>query len=150
MVRPPPTSSTTVEQVSKSQPIGIGAVLGAPSGITAEFWRANHQSIDAGVAFGYFGYSMLYGDYLFHYPYAFKSSEFSPYFGPGLFVANSYYGYLYNSAYSVFIGLRLNAGVQWFPKGVPVGIFAEVGPGLALVPFGFPLMSGGVGARYFF
>ena len=132
---------TTMETVTKQHPIGLGVMLGAPSAVTGQYWFSPKNSVAAGIA-GYFNYVMGYGDYLYHFPQAFKNPEFSPYVGPGVFISNWLGG--------ASIGARVTMGAQWFPKKLPVGFFLEIAPGITVIPLAFLHFSGGVGARYFF
>src|SRR5215471_20634393 len=49
--------------------IGVGVILGEPTGFTMKYWLARNHAFDLGAAWSFEpdGYFELYGDYLFHF-----------------------------------------------------------------------------------
>jgi hypothetical protein len=130
---------------------GLGLILGEPTGLTAKFWKNQDRAIDAGLAFSFDRFVFLYSDYLFH----FKSiSGIRPYagIGGGLLISsgNKNGKYFDNRDGSVGIGVRIPLGGEWFIPDAPFGIFAELVPGIGLVPSTYGFFQGGIGARFYF
>jgi hypothetical protein len=141
---------------------GIGVILGEPTGFTGKFWIEKDRAIDAGLAFSFNSFFLLYGDYLFHFRRAFGSSteflrDLVPYAGLGaelFFAENSTKGsgayYTSTSGSSVGFGVRIPLGAEWMIPRAPLGIFVELVPGVGLIPGTFGFIQGGIGARFYF
>lgn len=144
-----------------SKTTGVGVILGSPTGLTAKFWSASDQAIDAGLAYSFSEFMLIYGDYLFHFPGLFGSStqfvrELKPYFGVGgaFFFSTDGSGgrkrrYSDDST-SAGLGLRVPFGAEWLPATAPLGVFLELVPGVGLAPGTTAFLDGGVGVRYYF
>lgn len=139
--------------------IGLGAMFGEPTGLTLKSWTSRRTAFDVGVAYSFSGFFEILGDYLWHFPGAFAnasrgrvSSEFVPYVGIGVEAffdtedANA--GGRRDSSNAGF-GLRLPLGLEFLPTGAPLGVFAEIVPGLGLAPATFGFLEGVVGARFY-
>lgn len=146
-----------------SGPLGLGIILGDPTGFTGKYWTGPRSALDFGLAFAFGDYFLLYGDYLYHFPGAFgASSEFArgltPYFGIGGLVAVSTDDRTRHDRRVVFrdtdssvgLGLRIPVGLEWKAPDVPVGVFGELVPGMSVAPNTDAFLEGGIGARYYF
>jgi hypothetical protein len=129
---------------AQSKGFGLGVIFGEPTGVSLKQWVSSQNAIDAGIAWSFKGdgYLHIHGDYLWHFPQAINSEQrFVPYAGIG--------GRLGFSS-DVVLGVRGVGGLAWWPKGVPLDVFAELAPVFDLAPStDFDLM-GGIGVRYFF
>jgi hypothetical protein len=130
---------------------GFGLILGEPTGLTAKFWNSPDRAIDGGLAFSFDRFVFLYADYLFH----FKSySGIRPYAGIGggfLIASGSKKGKYFEEQDGSFgLGIRIPIGAEWFIPEAPFGIFAEIVPGIGLVPSTYGFFQGGIGARFYF
>ena len=145
----------------ENNPTGLGVIFGEPTGFTAKFWMPEHQAIDAGLAFSLSSYVLIYSDYLFHFPGVFgNSTEFtramSPYVGVGAEIIISENSVRTNNHYfdtpgsSTGLGIRIPLGIEWALKTMPIGIFAELVPGMGITPGTYGFFQGGVGARWYF
>jgi hypothetical protein len=143
-------------------PFGLGVVLGAPTAITGKYWTNRDNAIDFGISFGSSYNILVYGDYLWHYPGYFGHSskfisELNAYLGlgAGLFSWGSgYYGdrpYGWRT-YSGDTGfyVRVPLGAEWYAHRPPIGVFAELAPGLSVIPGIGVTIDAGIGARYYF
>jgi len=142
---------TAQSHASVSRTHGLGIILGEPTGLTAKFWTKPDRAVDAGVAFSFDRFVFLYGDYLFH----FKSySGVRPYAGIGLGMlissGDSKGKYFSDTRNSVGLGVRIPLGAEWLIPNAPFGVFAELVPGLGLVPGTYGFFQGGIGARFYF
>jgi hypothetical protein len=149
-------SSTTPP--SKSS---LGIILGEPSGLTGKFWTAQDRAIDAGLAFSFNSFFLVYSDYLFHFygsiphsdrfmrtldPYVGVGGEF--FFSEGGHASGNHYFDTSDSSFG--LGIRVPLGAEWFIPRAPLGIFVELVPGLGVIPGTFGFLQGGIGARYYF
>ena len=148
----------------QSGDVGLGAVFGEPTGLTLKLWRSHRHAFDIALSYSFFDFFEIAGDYLWHFPAAVSqltdgkvSDEFVPYIGIGgllLFDTSDNpsraTGLRSQRRSAVAFGLRIPAGLEFLPHGTPLGIFAELTPGLGLAPTTFGFLEGGVGARYYF
>ena len=134
--------------------LGIGIILGEPTGITAKLYIKDDQAIQAAVGSAFVGGGLqVSGDYVFH-PYILQSRPsfvLPVYVGPGVRLID-YTNGRDNSSFA--IGARLVGGLLFDFKDVPLDAFIEVagvleyefkdgkGAGLAL--------NAGAGVRYYF
>lgn len=130
-----------------AQGLGIGVMVGEPTGLSFKAWMAGNRAVDAafGWSLGSSGWFYMHTDYLFH------SRTFRESVEGGLPV---YYGFgarvlLHSSADSKF-GLRVPLGLDLFVADGRIDLFIELAPVLDFVPktqFG---LTGGLGARFYF
>jgi len=132
--------------------LGIGIILGEPTGVTAKLYLKDDQAIQAaaGSAFISGGLSLT-ADYVFH-PLILQTRDsyvLPVYIGPGVRLID----YTNGRASSTFaLGLRAVAGLLFDFKTVPLDAFIEVG-GVLEYDFtkGFGLgLNAGAGIRYYF
>lgn len=140
-----------------SRQFGAGIILGAPSGLVGKYWVQSDRAFDMGLAFYFGDLILVYGDYLFHFPHTFKSSEkfvnqLVPYVGVGA-AAIFWTGYprrYLDTAGGFGLGVRIPLGIEWRPSDPPLGVFVELAPGVGIIPGTFGFLQGGIGARYYF
>lgn len=134
--------------------IGIGLILGEPTGISAKLYLKDDQAIQAAAGSAFIGGGLqVHADYVFH-PFILQQREsfvLPVYFGPGVRVID--YSNGRDSNY-LALGLRGVAGLLFDFKSVPLDAFIEVagvleyrfadgkGGGIAL--------NAGAGVRYYF
>lgn len=138
--------------------IGLGLIIGEPTGISAKVWTSNENAFDFGLGWSIgkdrIGNSngndngvsrvRIHADYLWHSFDALHTSGRLPlYYGFGARFNSGSEG---NSSEAI----RTVLGITWMPQEMPIDVFLEVVPSLQLAPsrgFGF---DAGIGARYFF
>ena len=142
--------------------LGLGIILGEPTGFTGKYWMKSDEATDFGLTYSFNSFLLIYGDYLWHFHNAFANTDLegaslSPYVGGGLtlFVStddNRKDGKLFtdDSTSDVGLGIRVPLGIEWRPVRPPIGVFAEIVPGMGFIPDIFLFFQGGVGIRYFF
>lgn len=134
--------------------IGVGIVIGEPTGICARLYLKDDQAIQAAVGAAFIGGGFqIHADYAFH-PYVLQSREafvLATYVGPGVRVIQ--YSDGRDDSY-IALGLRAVGGLLFDFKNNPLDAFIEVsgvleyrfkdgeGAGLAL--------NAGAGVRYYF
>jgi len=160
-----PAHSATPAKIGVERGLGLGIILGEPTGFTGKTWQGqgSKRAIDFGLAYSFGSFVLVYGDYLFHFPGAFKGSsrerflaELSPYVGVGGVLLIATGGpkadrkYFAASTSSIGLSFRIPLGVEWLPADPPLGVFVEVVPGVGFVPRTFALLQAGIGIRYYF
>lgn len=134
--------------------LGVGLILGEPTGITAKLYLKDDQAIQAAVGFAFFGGGLqAHADYVFH-PFILqqRASFVLPFYvGPGVRLISYDDG---RDDRSFAVGLRAVAGLLFDFKEIPLDVFVEVG-GVFEYWFrdgeGFnPALNAAAGARYYF
>jgi len=134
--------------------LGVGIILGEPTGITAKLYLRDDRAIQAAVGSAFIGGGLqLHADYLFH-PYILQSrpSYVLPFYvGPGTRLI-SYDNGRAGNAFA--FGARGVAGLLFDFKNVPLDAFIEVA---AVLEYEFSDGAGfgikfnaGAGVRYYF
>lgn len=134
--------------------LGVGIILGEPTGITAKLYLKDDQAIQAAVGSAFIGGGLqLHADYVFH-PYILQtrpSFVLPVYVGPGLRLID-YTNGRDNSSFA--IGLRVVGGLLFDFKEVPIDAFIEVA---GVLEYEFKAGAGaglklnaGAGVRYYF
>ncbi|MGA9365601.1 MAG: hypothetical protein WBW16_14660 [Bacteroidota bacterium] len=126
--------SNAAEGISRTRGhVGIGVVLGEPTGITGKYWLSSRTAID-----GAFGYSFgdrfrISVDYLVQATAA-DSPDFLFYYGLGGAMAGDR-GYIAKSRRSDFaLGARGVIGVSYLFKRAPLDAFLEIAPIIFIAP----------------
>ena len=138
--------------------LGLGLVLGTPSGISARIATGNSNSIN--VILGYDvnqndnryyrnnccndrGVLYMGADYVwYNYNLIHVSQGRLPlYYGPGVNVVISDYS---------SIGIRGVVGLEYQFANAPFDLFLEIGPGVNIIPNTAVGVDAGFGGRYFF
>ena len=125
--------------------IGLGLIIGEPTGLSAKLWTSERTAVDAAVAWSFYAPPRfhIHSNFLIHNYDLFSvaSGELPLYFGAGAYMA-------FSSDFG--LGLRAPVGIAYHFEAVPVELFAEIAPGLALLPGINFYFGGGTGARYYF
>jgi hypothetical protein len=147
---------------ARGGPLGLGIVLGEPTGFTGKLRQGPANSIDFGLAWALSDYFLLYSDYLWEFPGGFGRStpfvsQLSPYIGLGGILAFStndnwredrkFFGH-HDS--SIGLGVRIPLGIAWNVPTAPLEVFLELVPGIAIIPGTDAFLQAGIGVRYFF
>lgn len=145
---------TTVAHAEEKGTLGVGIILGEPTGISAKLYLKDDQALQGALGFAFYGGGIhVHADYVFH-PLILqdKPSFVLPFYvGPGVRVIDYRSGR--DHAY-LAVGLRAVAGLLFDFKEVPLDAFIEVG---GVLEYGFGDGHGGdialnigAGARYYF
>ncbi len=135
--------STNVAKAQSTR-IGIGIILGSPTGFSMKFKlnRINALAFNAGWSFGHDEKLHLTGDYLFHFPEAFpESPDFVPYVGLGG-------RFIISDPGEDKLGVRFGGGLEYTYE--PFGFFLELFPVINIIPKTDFDLEGGIGARIYF
>jgi hypothetical protein len=125
--------------------IGAGLILGEPTGLTAKVWLEKGLALDAAVAWSFLDESALYihSNALYHFRVLDTTGGnfLTPYVGGGA---------AFRFQDDLNIGLRIPVGISWLLDAAPVEIFAEIAPGVGIIPETDLELGAGIGARYYF
>lgn len=146
------TSLTNHSPPTTNGSLGLGLMLGDPTGVDLKYWLSGSNALHFGFAYSFNDYTELMGSYLWEFPRAFgprAKNQFVPYVGVGgaLFYSTTEHPY-YGSSSAAF-GVRIPLGVEYLPHGAPLGITAELAPGVGLVPSTFGFFQGFLGIRVY-
>ena len=123
--------------------LGIGIILGEPTGLSAKLWTTEDMAMDAGLAWSFTGtgYVRIHTDLLWHRRVFDVGTGSMPlYYGLGakLLLASE-----------LGLGIRIPAGLAYQFESAPIDIFVELVPGLNLLPATTLDVVLALGARYF-
>lgn len=125
--------------------LGVGVLLGEPTGISVKKWNNQRSAFDLGVAWSFVGSNdriHLHADYLLHsWISDIKKGELAFYYGIGgrMVFSND-----------PTVGVRIPFGLNYMIEDAPVGLFAEAVPILDLTPATEFNGNGAIGVRYYF
>lgn len=153
--------SVRASSVGQTRKVGVGVVLGQPSGVTVKYHLTAMHAFAAQIGIGWLdGYHFRANfDYNLHITVA-RTAEFDIpiYFGAGL----SLFGWFeYHRWYfwggdegqyrsQVGFGLRVPVGVSLNLNKVPLEAFGEIAGGFGFFPRLGGYLDGVVGVRYYF
>lgn len=131
--------------------IGLGIILGEPTGLSGKLWTGKTTAFDAGLAWSFVGggFLQIHGDFLFHNFNLFQveTGKMALYYGFGGRVR------LANNATvgsETIVSARVPIGLSYQFEKTAIELFLEVVPMLDLIPETAVGIGGGAGFRYFF
>ena len=131
---------------AQDEGFGLGLIIGEPTGLSAKVWTSERTAVDAALAWSFYGHGgwiHIHSNFLMHNFDLFPVSKgrLPLYYGAGAYLS---------FAPDLKMGIRAPVGVAYHFEEIPLELFAELAPGLALLPgIGF-YFGGGTGARYYF
>ena len=131
--------------VGSARKVGIGFILGEPTGLSGKYWLTHTDAVDFGAAWSFVHEAsfQLHADYLFHDFSVFHPSEgrMPLYYGIG--------GRL-RFSHASRLGVRGVLGLNYMFDTAPVDAFVELAPVLDIAPKTEFNLMGGIGVRFFF
>jgi hypothetical protein len=129
-----------------SKNLGVGVMVGEPTGLTLKSWFNERNAFDAGLAwsFGRYDAIHIHADYLWHSYSVFNDIEEGTlplYYGIG---ARAVFG-----EDDSVIGARIPLGLNYLFEEAPIGMFLEVAPVVNLIPETDLDVNGGLGVRVY-
>jgi len=125
--------------------VGLGIILGQPTGVSLKAWTARNQAVDVAVAWAFDKEEAIHvhADYLFHNFRLFRveKGQFVLYYGIGCRV---------KAESRTRFGIRIPIGLSYLFEDAPLEIFFELGPIMDVSPRTVFRMTTGVGIRYYF
>jgi len=130
--------------------LGLGVIIGAPTGLSLKFWQSSRTALDLALAWD-FGkdYLHLHGDYLYHFPLEIEGVSRSTFcwnlgIGARLRFKNN------GDGEDDIFGVRFVGGLEFLPREVPLDVFLEIAPVLNIIKSTDVDLEGGIGIRYNF
>lgn len=124
--------------------LGLGIIIGEPTGFSAKSWLSSHDAIDAGVAWSISNnWLHIHADYLRH---SFDLIDVDKGRLPLYFGLGAKIGF----GNDIMIAARVPVGLDYLFDGSPFDIFVEIVPGFVILPDTKFDIGGGIGARYWF
>lgn len=128
--------------------LGVGVMLGAPTGLSSKIWLSPRGAVDATVGWDFVESDVVFHTgYLYHFPIDIPQGLFAPYIGAGAYVGYDF-GTYEAEPDSFFLAARIPIGLEYAYKSL--GFFAEINP----IPYVYPAIGfsigGGIGLRYYF
>ncbi len=125
--------------------LGVGVIIGDPTGISLKYWKSAEQAYQFGGAWSFVGEGAvhLYGDFLLHYTHVIQQAPvgFRTYLGLG---GRMKFARLFRAGFRIPLGLSYQ-----FPNA-PLDFFLEVVPIMDIIPETRLQLNGGFGIRYYF
>jgi hypothetical protein len=131
----------SLPEKAKSE-IGIGIMLGDPTGISGKYWLSEKSAVSLGISWSVIKERLtLLGSYNkeIEIKTEIKEGKFFFYPGVGLFVNIP-------SSFGIYIPL----GLDFNFKKYPINVFFEIDPGIKILPETTFSIFGYIGARYVF
>jgi hypothetical protein len=133
-----------VSAAAASGPLGIGIILGEPTGLSGELWLGNDRVIDGAAAWSFRDDPALHlhADYLFYHFDLFDvtTGRLPLYYGVGGRI---------RFEDDTNVGIRFPVGLEYIFAEAPLDVFVEIAPLLELAPSTDFSLNGAVGIRYF-
>jgi len=130
--------------LAQDKGIGLGIIIGEPTGLSAKLWTSEKIALDAGVAWSFTqnGYIRVHTDILWHKTVIdVETGKLPLYYGVGAkLLLSSELGF----------GIRIPVGLSYQFESIPVDLFVELVPGFDLLPGSRLDLDAALGARYFF
>jgi len=130
---------------SQNKDVGLGIILGEPTGVSFKIWTGNNSAFDGAVAWSFIngGAFHVHADYILH---SFnlihvESGRLPVYYGIGGRIK-----FLDDAG----IGVRVPVGLAYLFDDAPIDIFLEIVPILDLAPKTDFKINAALGGRYFF
>jgi hypothetical protein len=138
--------------VAEPSGVGLGLIMGEPTGFSLKVWTSSHVALDAGLGYSWWRYGQslqVHGDVLFHTNSLTESEDgFLPlYFGVGVRIKMADESHDYPDLRA---GLRIPFGLEYVFARVPVGLFFELVPIIDLTPGTYWGGNSAIGFRYYF
>jgi len=137
--------------VAEPSGMGLGLIMGEPTGLTAKVWTSSHVAFDAAVGYSFWrnGQAIqVHGDMLWHTRSLIQSADgFLPlYIGIGVRAKMAD-----EPDYpDLRVGIRIPFGLEYVFTRVPVGLFLELVPIIDLSPESDWGGNSAIGFRYYF
>lgn len=149
--------ATLATRTNAQDALGVGAIVGEPTGIVIKKWIGADKAFDVAAAWSFSENAsfQLHGDYLIHNFSLLDPDDLKGnlpvYYGIGgrikLKEKNAGSG---RNDEDALIGVRVPLGISYLFADAPVDIFFEIAPILDLVPDTDFSINGAFGARYYF
>lgn len=126
--------------------LGLGLIIGEPTGVTGKYWLSTKTAIDGAMAwnFGDDDRFQIHADHLWHIDV------------PSMHVPSGRVPFYVGGGVGVIAGkhsegvFRIPLGLTWLSSDAPIEVFAEIVPVVEFAPDTDADLNGGIGIRYYF
>jgi hypothetical protein len=126
------------------QGIGIGLILGEPTGVSLKHWIDRNTAVDGAIAWSFAdeGAFHIHGDYLIHNftLITVENGKLPFYYGVGARI---------KTTSDVALGVRVPVGLSYIFNDQPIDLFMEIVPLLDLIPKTNFRLNAAIGGRYY-
>ena len=138
--------SSFAQAQSADKDLGIGFMVGEPTGLSLKSWTGGGNAFDIGLAWSLGRYDAIniHADYLWHNYEVFSEADSGTlplYYGIG--------GRVVFAENDAVIGARVPVGINYLFDDAPIGLFLEVAPIFNIAPSTDFDVDGGVGVRFY-
>lgn len=149
------TQIWAADYLSGERKLGLGVIIGEPTGVSGKLWMKRDWAIDTAVSYSFFSYLHIMANSVWHFHEAIKSihpslTDLSAYLGAGSGVRISSKDKPKSGDARANWYVRVPMGLEYLPRSPRIGPFIEFAPGIGLAPKVFPEIHGGIGIRYYF
>ncbi len=135
-----------VPQPGQAGDFGLGAMFGAPTGLSMKYWFTESTALDGALAwhFGDDQRLQIHADHLWHIPvpsWNVPNGRLPVYVGAGLRVI---------AGDHPEAGVRIPLGLAYLAAKAPIEVFAEIVPVVEFAPDTSGELDGAIGVRYYF
>lgn len=135
------------QSVPSPRSLGLGIMIGDPSGLNFKSWTGRRSAFDIGLAWSFIGDSslQLHADLLFHDfgPFRPRRGRLGLYYGLGGRVKTE-------ENDRTLLSVRIPLGLTYIFERAPLDIFFELVPLLDVTPETRGDVQGALGVRYYF
>ena len=127
---------------AQDRPLGLGLIIGSPSGFSTNYWLDNRRSVDFGLGWALDddNGTQLHGDYLLYNFNVISEPRTPIYYGAGIRIG------LHGEDSG--LGIRFPLGLVHLIREAPMEVFVEMTPIVQLTPDVYLDMQGGFGVRF--
>ena len=118
---------------SDQRKIGLGIVLGAPTGFSVKYWENQRLAYQGSIGSMFNGGVMIGADVLLHED-VFHRQQVPFYYGAGAFLGSAGFGGPDYSHDKLALGVRAAFGADFLSREYPFDMALEIGPSLLLTP----------------
>jgi len=138
--------SSFAQAQNANKDLGIGFMVGEPTGLSLKSWTGGGNAFDIGLAWSLGRYDAIniHADYLWHNYEVFSEADSGTlplYYGIG--------GRVVFAENDAVIGARVPVGINYLFDDAPIGLFLEVAPIFNIAPSTDFDVDGGVGVRFY-
>jgi hypothetical protein len=145
-----------IDNVEKENQTGFGLQAGSTTGVglTVEHWLTEADTIVGAVGEEHSNVTVAVGkNWIFRKVFSGNAASLAPYVGGGLigvFGSNPDYFHRTAANPNFALAFQIPLGVEWLPRSQRFSVYGQLGPSAELTPVFVGVMTGDIGARFYF
>ncbi len=148
LVQPAAQQESDSDSLAGNDRFSLGIIVGQPTGLSAKVWLAPNSAVDAALAWNFQTDRFhFHADYLHHF---FDAFDVAPDRLPIYAGVGGNLRIRGDNAGGLRSGVRVPLGVSFLSSELPIDAFAELVPGMRIIPSTEFEFWWGLGARYRF